>query len=291
MLKNRKIVRDFLRKNITFILSCRRMFQKRKQWLLILASLSTIRLVEVIYIAMQQLRRVIILFFILFLIGSVFSPYAIAATETPGGTDGSTNIINNSTTRTSQISKKRYFPSQEDVEQAYQRCKEDNTMSMECWSRFSLSHKLAAITASSIGEGGAVQSVGHAMAYVISHPPASSGVYIADLLKNSPVIPQAYAQGIGFSSLSPVLPIWKVFRDLSYSFFAMIFVVIGFMIMFRQKISGQAQATITSVLPNLVVTLIIITFSYAIAGLLIDLMYLVIYFIVGVFGNIINEPK
>lgn len=135
----------------------------------------------------------------------------------------------------------------------------------------------------------AIQSMGNAVASLISNPPASAQVWLADMMQNSPFVPQAYAQGIGFKSLSPILPIWKAFRDLSYVFFVVAFMVVGFLIMFRQKMGGQAAVTLTSALPNLIITLLMITFSYAIAGLVIDIMYLVIYLIIGVLKNT-NPP-
>ncbi|HKY74409.1 MAG TPA: hypothetical protein VJ246_03810, partial [Patescibacteria group bacterium] len=128
---------------------------------------------------------------------------------------------------------------------------------------------------------GAVPQIGNVMAAMISNPPASTQVWLADILQHSPIIPQAYAQGIGFRALDPVLPIWKAFRDLAYVFYVIAFVIIGFMIMFRQKLGGQTVVTITSAIPNLIITLLMITFSYAIAGFMIDLMYLSIYIIIG----------
>ncbi len=134
---------------------------------------------------------------------------------------------------------------------------------------------------------GAIPQVGNMMAQMIKHPPASGEMWLADFFQHSPLIPQAYAQGVGFKSLSPILPVWRTFRDLAYVFFVLVFVGIGFMIMFRQKLDGHTVVTITNALPNLVITLILITFSYAIAGFLIDLMYLLIYFIISVFAPLI----
>ena len=52
--------------------------------------------------------------------------------------------------------------------------------------------------------------------------------------------------------------------------------------MFRAKINPQTVVTIQSAIPKAVVALILVTFSYAIAGLMIDLMYLLIGLIFGV---------
>lgn len=58
------------------------------------------------------------------------------------------------------------------------------------------------------------------------------------------------------------------------------FVVVGIMIMLRTKVNAQTVITIQSALPNLLITLLLITFSYAIVGLMIDIMYFLIYFVV-----------
>jgi hypothetical protein len=60
--------------------------------------------------------------------------------------------------------------------------------------------------------------------------------------------------------------------------------VIGFMIMFRQKLGSQTAVTAQQAIPGIVVALIVVTFSYAIAGFLIDLMYLLMYLMIGLFN-------
>lgn len=113
-------------------------------------------------------------------------------------------------------------------------------------------------------------------------PPVSSQIYLADLLQNAKIIPEAQAQGLGFASLDPILETWKHFRNVAYLFFVVIFLVIGFMIMFRAKI-GQAAITVQQAIPNIIVALLAVTFSYAIAGFLIDLMYLLLYLLSTLF--------
>jgi len=58
-------------------------------------------------------------------------------------------------------------------------------------------------------------------------------------------------------------------------------VIIGFMIMLRAHISPQTVATIQDSIPRLVVALILVTFSYAIAGLFIDVMFLALNIVVN----------
>jgi len=107
------------------------------------------------------------------------------------------------------------------------------------------------------------------------NPPASGIQYIAQVKDNFLGKP-AYAQGVGFQGLQPLLPLWKAFRNITYSIFAIIFVGMGIAIMLRIKISPQAVITIQSAIPKIISSLILITFSYAIAGLLIDLSYLIL---------------
>jgi len=135
--------------------------------------------------------------------------------------------------------------------------------------------------------GGAIESAGSAIAYLYAVPPASAQVYVADLARTAGfgLAEPAYAQGIGFASLNPILGAWKIFRNVAYALYVIIFVVVGFMIMFRQKIGGQAAVTVQQALPSIIISLLAVTFSYAIAGLLIDVMYLLMYLIVGLFGT------
>jgi hypothetical protein len=115
-------------------------------------------------------------------------------------------------------------------------------------------------------------------------PPASAQSYVADLMESAHIIPQAHAQGLGFASLDPILEGWKQFRNIAYLFFVVIFLVIGFLIMFRVQV-GQAAITAQQAIPSILTALVFVTFSYAIAGFLIDLMYLLMYMIAGLFGE------
>lgn len=109
------------------------------------------------------------------------------------------------------------------------------------------------------------------------HKPADAQLYLADIAGKAGVIKPAFAQGIGFSGLSPLLGLWKAFRNIAYGFLIIIMVIIGFMILFRMKIDPRTVISIQNAIPRIVVTLILITFSYAIAGIMIDFMYLCLY--------------
>lgn len=110
-----------------------------------------------------------------------------------------------------------------------------------------------------------------------SHPPASGVMWAWNGLQNAGFVPKTFAaQGLGLAAISPFQNIWKVFRDIAYMFLVIVLIIIGFMIMFRAKLNPQTVISVESSLPRLVISLILITFSFAIAGFLIDLMYLLI---------------
>lgn len=137
-----------------------------------------------------------------------------------------------------------------------------------------------------VAMGGAVGGLATMMNGMYQRPIASSTTYIADVLESANIVTPAYAQGLGFAALDPILDLWKTFRNIAYIFFVLIFVVIGFMIMFRQKL-GQTAITAQQAIPRIIIALILVTFSYAIAGFAIDLMYLTMTLIIGVFYNVL----
>lgn len=123
------------------------------------------------------------------------------------------------------------------------------------------------------------------------NPPANTRTYVADVMKSAKIIPEAQAQGLGFSALDPILETWKSFRNLAYLFFVVIFLIIGFMIMFRTKV-GQAAITAQQAIPSVIVAMLAVTFSYAIAGFMIDIMYVAMYVLASYFtegSDIVNR--
>ncbi|MCX6726872.1 MAG: hypothetical protein NTY75_03595 [Candidatus Shapirobacteria bacterium] len=119
--------------------------------------------------------------------------------------------------------------------------------------------------------GGAIGVATRAVAMAFT-PPASGIQYVAQTWDNFLGKP-AYAQtNTGFAGLQPILPIWRGFRNVVYILASLVFIIIGIMIMLRVKISPQAVITVQNAIPQLITALVLVTFSYAIAGLLIDLM-------------------
>ena len=121
---------------------------------------------------------------------------------------------------------------------------------------------------------------------MFTDPPADFAYWVDDTSRVLGFRPKAAnAQGVGFSGLSALLPIWKGFRNIAYAILALVMIIIGFMVMLRKQIDPKTVVTVQNAIPRIVVSLLLITFSYAIVGLVIDAMYLLIVIAVGVFKS------
>lgn len=133
--------------------------------------------------------------------------------------------------------------------------------------------------------GGAIGTLAFLTGTLLNARPVSGIQYVKTTASRLHIIPQAYAQsGAGYSTLNPIQSLWTVVRDISYAMMVVVIVAMAFLIMFRVKISPQVMITVQSALPKVVIALILITFSYAIAGFLIDLSYVA----VGVFATMVK---
>lgn len=131
------------------------------------------------------------------------------------------------------------------------------------------------------------------LAFMWKDKPLSAISYFKSLGRKFNLVPEAKAQnpGFGFTALEPILPLWRAARNISYALFAFVVVILSFMIMFRVKLSPQVVVTVQSALPKLVLAIILVTFSYAIAGLMVDLMYVIIgFFSLGLSQAISSIP-
>lgn len=130
--------------------------------------------------------------------------------------------------------------------------------------------------------GGAIGVMGN-MIVVLYTPPASSVDYFRSLANNFGIGEKAYAQqGIGYVGLQPIAKLWAGMRNIAYLLFMLVFVLVGLAIMLRVKIDPRTVMTIENQIPRILIALVLVTFSFAIAGLLIDLMYVVIYLVFNV---------
>ncbi len=141
--------------------------------------------------------------------------------------------------------------------------------------------------------GGAIGVVGQFITYTFT-PPTSSGDYVRYLSGNfgfpkktyaaeNPCVSDANnAQGVGFCGIKPLIGIWVAMRNIAYLLFVIIFVIIGVAIMLRVHIDPRTVMSIENQIPKIIVGILLVTFSFAIAGFLIDVMYVAIYLIGGV---------
>lgn len=149
--------------------------------------------------------------------------------------------------------------------------------------------------------GGAIGFMGN-MIGMLYTPPAHTSDYIRNLAQNFGITKHAYARwiddtdpasspsdstyGTGFQSLSPLMNIWSAFRNIAYLLFVLVFVVIGLAIMLRVRIDPRTVMTIQNQIPKIIIGILLVTFSFAIAGFLIDVMWVAIYLFYGVFHGI-----
>lgn len=129
---------------------------------------------------------------------------------------------------------------------------------------------------SQVPGGGALGGVNNTVLAVYQNPPTSTGLYMAHLGTGFGIVKEANAQtipGQGNSVLEPVLRMWVIARNISYFVFIFILLAIGFMVMFRKKLNPQTVISIQSALPGVVIALILVTFSYLIASLIVDVSF------------------
>ena len=136
--------------------------------------------------------------------------------------------------------------------------------------------------------GGAMGIVAGATATMYKQGPVGTQQYLAHLGEKAKIGPSpTYAQTTqGFEILRPIIKLWEWSRNLVYVFYVIIFVIIGMMIILRHRIGGQIPITIINSIPSVILSLVLVTFSYAIAGLIIDAMHLTTGIIhAGFFGQ------
>lgn len=95
-------------------------------------------------------------------------------------------------------------------------------------------------------------------------------------------------KGLGYEGLKPIQNLWVQFRNIVYLLFVLLFVIVGLAIMLRVRIDPRTVMTIQNQIPKIIIALILVTFSYAIAGFLIDMMYVVMYLVFEIFSKVIS---
>src|SRR3989338_11081239 len=115
-------------------------------------------------------------------------------------------------------------------------------------------------------------------------PPIHTSDYFQSLANNFGIVKNANAQtkGTGFDGLKPLQNLWEAFRNIVYLLFVIVFVVIGLAIMLRIKIDPRTVMTIQNQIPKIIIGILLVTFSFAIAGFLVDIMWILTNLIFGI---------
>lgn len=123
--------------------------------------------------------------------------------------------------------------------------------------------------------GGALGTTSSLIEALYLNRPVRTADYLTSVGQGMGIVKTANAQvvGSGAQVLSPILSLWQVSRNITYVFMILIFLIIGLMIMFRNKLNPQTVITAQAALPGLVIGLIMITFSYFFAGLITDMAF------------------
>lgn len=144
------------------------------------------------------------------------------------------------------------------------------------------------LTNEQVNNGGVIGIFASLVDGMYQQKPVSSGQYLAYLGEKMQIAKPVYAQGEGWKFLSPILNLWVGVRNVAYLFFIVIFVAVGFMIMLRQKIDSQTVVSVQNALPKIIIALIFVTFSFAICGFIVDLLFLFNELLHSIFASIMN---
>lgn len=139
---------------------------------------------------------------------------------------------------------------------------------------------LPASVSSSLMSNSSSVSLPVALSHIYAVQPISGIKSVLQTLDKFSLASVVHAQGYGYSSLNGIQSIWAASRNLAYLLMVILLIAAGFMIMFRVKISAQAAVSLQVMIPKIIITLLAITFSYALAGFIIDLVYLLLGIII-----------
>lgn len=130
--------------------------------------------------------------------------------------------------------------------------------------------------------GGAIGVLTGMISYLYT-PPIHFHEYTQYLAGNFGIAKKTYAQGVGYEGIRPLTRAWSMIRNIAYVFFVVIFVLVGVAVMLRVRIDPRTVMTVQNQIPKIIIALILVTFSFAIAGLLIDIMWITTYMIISLF--------
>jgi len=157
--------------------------------------------------------------------------------------------------------------------------------------QFSIINGMTLLAGKDVLVGGKISGVlGATMAMTTgileNQPNLETFAYLKRSLANNILSPQPVYAATGAKSLEAVMGIWSAMRNIAYGLTVVILVVIGFMVMFRYQTDPRTVITFVSALPRIIISLVLITFSYPLAGFIIDLGRVLKSLIDASFGSI-----
>lgn len=168
-----------------------------------------------------------------------------------------------------------------------------------------VTNKLGFVTQQNSQQIGGLIGMGTQMVSAMYTPPASGIGHMQYMASNFGITKKAFAQPqptgficdpqarsgdcvpdvTGFDALAPGQRLWLTARNITFIFFVLAFVLIGIGIMLRVKLDAKTVMSIQNQLPKIVVALIMISFSYAIVGFLVDFMWTSTYMGINLLTN------
>lgn len=117
------------------------------------------------------------------------------------------------------------------------------------------------------------------MAYTLSNindrspVPTNMALFWNDTVGKIPFAGTVLAAQIDYKNplINSIYTTWKVIRDISYGLLGLVLLYIGFTIILRKKIDQQTVVSVQYAIPNIVISIFLITFSYPIGAVLTSL--------------------
>lgn len=99
-----------------------------------------------------------------------------------------------------------------------------------------------------------------------------------------------YFPGLGYNLLMPMMGMWQWSRNMVYMFYVVIIIFLSALILFRQNLGGTATVSLINAIPSLILSLVLVSLSYPIAGFFVDLIYIGANVAQGVLINADGSP-
>lgn len=134
--------------------------------------------------------------------------------------------------------------------------------------------------------GGLGEGISNTIGTMYESKPVDNGYYASNIIDNINPIQSVQAQATttsttsqnivptGRSILNIIANVHSAVLNFVFIIYAFVFIIIAFAIMLRQKLSGSAYVSVINSIPRIIISLILVIFSYPIAAAVIDLGYL-----------------